>query len=179
MDSKAPPQWPPENGREFVRGEVFGAILVELTRHFADRYPDMDFTDAVAQVFVWFDGKLSKNRRFINSRRFPTLGAFRAYLRQAIWNAARVTMRSRRRRQEVEAPSLDRPIVSTEMGAEERVQLLEMVEGLPEPHKTVFHKFFFDEEELRWIASVLNLTQRQVETLYEEAVDMLASQRPS
>lgn len=156
---------------------MFGVMLVELTSHLAARYPDMDFTDAVAQVFVWFDRKVSENRRFINSRRFPTISAFLAYLRQAVWNAARLTMRQRRRRQAVEALPVDRPIASSAMGADERVELLEMVEALPEPHKTVFHKFFFDEEDLAMIASILNLTESRVERLFEEAVDMLAADR--
>jgi hypothetical protein len=166
-------QWPPEDGKEFIRSEAFGALLVDLTSRMAAHYPAMDFTDAVAQVFVWFDRKLSVNRRFINSRRFPTLGAFKAYLRQAVWNAARLTMRERRRRQAVEVLPLDRAVLPAAKTADERVRVLELVEALPEPHKTIFYRIFFDEEDLPMIASIHNLTEARVEQLFEEAVDML------
>ncbi len=173
MANENDPSWPPENGKTFIRSSVFGVMIVELTHQLARRYPKMDFTDAVAQVFAWFDLKLSENRRFINARRFPTIGAFRAYLRQCLWNSARLAMRKRHRRETIEALPADQPIISTEMRAEDRVQLLEMVDGLPEPHKTVFHKFFFDEEDLAMIASILDLTEEQAQRIYEEAVDML------
>ena len=165
--------WPPEEGKGFIQSEEFGRILVALTEQLSSRYPQMDFGDAVAQVFVWFDQKLSSNRRFINSRRFPTRSAFRAYLRQAVWNAARVAARKRRRREEIEALSVDLPIIAGGLGTEERAQLLEMLDGLPEPHKTVFDKFFFDEEDVAMIASILNLCEEDIERLYEEALDML------
>src|SRR6266550_412818 len=161
-------EWPPENGKDFVRSEPFGFMLVELTSHLASRYPEMDFTDAVAQVFVWFDYKLSENRRFINSRRFPSIEAFQAYLRQAVWNAGVMAMRRRRRREAVEALPVDQAIVSTEMAVEERIELIEMVDGLPEPHKSVFERFFFGEEDLAMIASILDLTEDQADELYEQ-----------
>ncbi len=175
MPSGTLPSWPPENGKDFIRSDDFGRMIVGLTRDLAARYPTMDFTDGVAHVFVWFDAKLSKNRRFINPRRFPTNQSFQAYLRQAVWNAARLATRQRRRREDIEALPVDRPIISAQMGPEIRVQLLEMVERLPEPHKTVFHKFFLDEEDLAMIASILGLTEEEVHRLYEEAVDMLDS----
>ncbi len=177
MEFRSPAKWPPKDGKKFIRSEGFGLMLVELTTDLASRYPRLDFSDAVAHVFAWFDRKLSKNRRFINTRRFPTVAAFKAYLRQAVWNAARLAMRQRRQREAIEALPIDQPIVSKEMRPDDRLQLIEMVEGLPEPHKTVFHKFFFDEENLAMIASILNLTEARVEQLYEEAVDMLAAQR--
>src|SRR5437867_3454888 len=95
VDSRS--DWPPQDGKEYIRSEVFGTILIDLVKRFGARYPEVDFSDALAEVFVWFDTKLSENRRFINSRRFPTASAFHAYLRQAIWNAARLTARKRRR----------------------------------------------------------------------------------
>ena len=173
MPSGTHPSWPPENGRDFVRSDDFGRMIVALTRDLAARYPTMDFTDAVAHVFMWFDGKLSMNRRFINPRRFPTQQSFQAYLRQAVWNAARLAERTRKRRQDIEALPINRPIVSAPMGPESRVQLLEMVEGLSEPHKTVFYKLFFDEEDVAMIASILGFTEEHVHRLFEEAVDML------
>lgn len=51
-----------------------------------------------------------------------------------------------------------------------------MVESLPEPYKTVFHYAFFDEEDISMVASILDLTEGMVISLYEDAVDMLAEQ---
>jgi hypothetical protein len=177
--SKQNPAWPPQDGKGFIRGESFGSLLVEIATDLAVRYPDRDFSDAVAQVFVWFDGTLARNRRFINTRRFPTFAAFQAYVRQAVWNAARMADRTRRRRQEIEVPPLDEPIASRELGPEERVQLREMVDRLPEPHLTIFLKVFFDEENPAWIASTQGqgFTGDQVQRIFEEAVDMLGDMR--
>jgi len=172
-------RWPPADGRKFIHSDLFGKMLVGLVSELAKSYPNMDFTDAVANVFTWFDRKLSRNRRFINPRRFPTVASFVAYLRQAVWNAARLTERERRRDKRIEAPRDDRPIVIREMTPEERAELLEVVEALPEPHKTVFHRFFFDEEDLSVLASTYSLSEEQVRRVYEEAVDMLAEQMSS
>ena len=90
--------WPPADGRAYIRSEHFAHLLVDLAGSLAARYSGMDFTDAVAQVFAWFDGKLAEDPRFINRRRFRTEGALRAYLRQALWNAARLAERRRKRR---------------------------------------------------------------------------------
>ena len=150
-------------------------MLVDLVSKLAKRYPKMDFTDAVANVFTWFDRKLSNNRRFINSRRFPTYSAFKAYLRQAVWNAALLTERERRRYKHITALAEEQAIVVHEISIEERTILLEMVEKLSEPHKTIFHQYFFDEEDLPMLASTYDLHEAQVYQLYVEAVDMLAA----
>lgn len=165
--------WPPMDGRKFICSDAFGAMLISLVRQLALRYPRMDFTDAVAQVFAWFDKKVSCNRRFINKRRFPSVNAFKAYLKQSLWNAARLTERERRRREYIEALAVERQIVPQKANPVEIAILAEMVEALPEPHKTVFHRFFFDEDELFMIASILDLTEPMAVQLYVEAVDML------
>ena len=61
-----------------MRGEGFGRILVDIVEGYAARYPQMDFADAVAQVFSWFDSRLSVDGDFTNRERFPTIGALRA-----------------------------------------------------------------------------------------------------
>ena len=165
--------WPPSDGKEFICSEAFGHMLMGLVVQLARRYPKMDFTDAVAQVFAWFDRKLSDNRRFINERRFPSVNTFMAYLKQALWNAARLTERERRRHEHIEALAVERQIVIEEVSPEDIANLIEIVEVLPEPHKTVFQRIFFDEENLSMIASILDLTQVRVIKLYEDAVDML------
>jgi len=168
--------WPPQDGKKFIRSDEFGRILISLVRQFIYRYPQMDFTDAVAHVFTWFDKKLSLNRRFINARRFPTATAFTAYLKQSIWNAALLTQRERSRSRHIEAPSGQQLPVVRIIDPEERANVLEAVEALPEPHKTVFHYYFFDEGDLRMLASVIDRTEAEIYRLYEEAIDMLMEQ---
>lgn len=165
--------WPPQDGKQFVHSDGFGALLLDVVSNLSDKYPKIDFTDATAIVFAWFDGKLAKNRRFINSRRFPTLSAFRAYVKQSVWNAGRLTERQRSRRSSVEAVSVDDSIAVVSLTAEERTALLDQADRLPYPHKDVFERAFFNEEDLSFIASVLGKSEDEIHQLYEEAIDML------
>lgn len=165
--------WPPQNGKKFIRSEEFGNILISLVREFNLRYPQMDFTDAVAHVFTWFDRKLSINRRFINPRRFPTISTFIAYLKQSIWNAALITQRERKRYKRVEAPSGRQALIVRVIDPVERAMVLEAVESLSEPHKTVFHSFFLEEVDIYMLASIVNRTEEEIYQLYEEAIDIL------
>jgi len=165
--------WPPEDGKDFIRSDLFGRMLVGLTQRLAASHSNLDFSDAVAQVFVWFDRKLSKNRRFINQRRFPSLESFRAYLGQSIVNAALLSERRRRREGEVVELSADLPIASTALGPEQRVELLDMVETLPEPQKTILFKLAVDNEDSAMVAGILDLSEDEVIQLFEEAVDKL------
>jgi DNA-directed RNA polymerase specialized sigma24 family protein len=136
----------------------------------------MDFSDAVSHVFAWFDGKLAKNRRFINSRRYPTFGAFKAYLRQSLWNAAILAQRKRRRREEIETPSID-PNALAKMDSQMEIDiLLDLVNDLPEPHKTVLERIFFDEGDPNNIAGALDMSIDDLYRYYEEAIDMLEQQ---
>jgi hypothetical protein len=165
--------WPPVNGKEYIKSEAFGRLLVRLTTELAQHYSYMDFTDAVAMVFAWFDQKLKTNRRFINKRRFSSEKAFIAYLKQAIWNAARLTERQRIREHQVNALSADQVLLYEEASPEELSKLHEIVEKLPDPHKTVFQRFFFEEDDPVMIASILDMSESQVHSLFEEATDML------
>lgn len=165
--------WPPVDGREYIRSEDFARLLVSLARRLATRYPGMDFTDAVAQVFTWFDGKVAANPSFINRRRFRTERALLAYLRQSLWNAARLAERRRKRRQRIEALPVEQPIVDWALTPEQLTHLRESVDSLPEPHKTVLWRLFFEEDDLGMIASVLDRTEEEVVRLYEEAIDYL------
>jgi len=167
--------WPPPKGKEFIRSNEFGVLLVALVSRLAANYPEMDFTDAAAGVFAWFDKKLSRNRRFINRRRFPTFASFAAYLRQAVWNAARLTDRERRRHEHLEALFIeDHSIIDREIDPERMAELHEAIDSIPEPHRIVFDRYFFDEEDLSTIASIYNLSEERAQTLYTEAIDMLA-----
>lgn len=171
--AKSPSIWPPENGKEYIKSDAFGCLLVSLVSELAQRYSHMDFTDAVAMVFAWFDQKLTKNRRFINKRRYPSEKAFIAYLKQAIWNAARLTERQRVRERQIQAFSADQVLSYEEASPEELTKLHEIVERLTDPHKTVFQRFFFEEDDPTMIASILNMSESQVHSLFEEATDML------
>jgi DNA-directed RNA polymerase specialized sigma24 family protein len=134
----------------------------------------MDFTDAVANVFAWFDGKLSVDPGFISVVKFPTHGSFLAYLRQATWNAARLTERERKRHQHIESLPDGPGIIVRQVQPEELSLLLEAVDSLDEPHKTIFHRYFVDEENLDMLASTYGLSEQQIYDIYTEAVDILA-----
>lgn len=168
-----PMSWPPPNAKEFVRSEAFGQLVLEAVDGLARRYPQMDFTDAAAHLFSWFDAKTSKNRRFINSRRFPTISSFKAYLRQSAFNAGRLAARERQLHARIESLSADEPIASGQLSAEQLATLQDQAEKLPEPHKSIFERKFFDEEDCSIIASILGKTEREIHRLYEEAIDLL------
>jgi hypothetical protein len=165
--------WPPKDGAKFIRSESFGRMLVEIVEQLTKDNPHRDFTDAVAHLFAWFDRKLSENRHFINRRRFRTEGAFKAYLRQAAWNAARLAERQRRRHRAITALPIDHPITEREMSPVERADLLDRVERLNDPHKTVLWRLFFEEAEPWMIAAALDISEEQLCRLYEEAIDLL------
>ena len=60
-EEEAETRWPPDDGRRLIRSEYFGELLVGLVGQLSVRYPHMDFTDAVAQVFAWLDAKLARD----------------------------------------------------------------------------------------------------------------------
>lgn len=163
--------WPPPDGREYVQSEEFGSSLLNIAERLTESYRHMDFTDAVSQLFTWFEARLNQEPDFINERRFPTVGSFTAYLRQAMWNAGRLAERKRATRHRIEALSAARPIVSREMGPDMRDQLLDAIERLPEPMKTIFTKAVFEEEDMQTIASIYDLSLEEVMELYIQALD--------
>ena len=86
-----------------------------------------------------------------------------------------MAQRKRQRREEIEALPVDtNAVLAATESPRDLDRLLDLVEGLPEPHKTVFERYFFNEEDPDVIASILGLTEDEVHRLYEEAVDMLA-----
>jgi DNA-directed RNA polymerase specialized sigma24 family protein len=134
----------------------------------------MDFVDAVALAFAWFTRKLNRNAHFINRKRFLTEGKFRAYVRQSLFNAARMAMRSRKGGKPlsdvpVELQMADKPMLSVEEGE----KLLQLVESLEEPKKTVFRRVFFEEAELHLVGGCLGLDEIEVSHLYQLAIDDL------
>jgi RNA polymerase sigma factor (sigma-70 family) len=168
--------WPPDDPKEFIQSNDFGEIVLRWCAELSSRYPTLDFSDAASQVFAWFDAKISKNRRFINSRRFPTRQAFIAYVRTCVWNAAQLAGRQRRQRQEgIVALPPDAPIVANrELSPEESSRLREIIEEkLPIPHRDILRMILFEELDIEDIASQLDRTVAEIEQLYEEAIDFL------
>ncbi len=163
--------WPPPDGKAFVHSERFGDLLLQIVRELETKYPHIDFTDATAIVFAWFDGKLAKNRRFINPDRFPTPSSFRAYVKQSVWNAGRLSERQRSRQPEVEELPVDDSIAIETLTAEERASLMEKADTLPFPEKDVFERIFFDEEDVAMVASVLGKTEAEIHRIYDAAID--------
>ena len=83
--------WPPEDASAYIRTDGFAALVLAVVKELAEKYPHMDFADAVASLFTWLDRKATTEPEFISLERFPTPLAFRAYLRAGAWNVARVT----------------------------------------------------------------------------------------
>lgn len=165
--------WPPGDARGYLQGARFGCQLLKVAEDLQRKYPNMDFSDGVAQVFVWFDGKLARDPDFVSQSRFASENRFLAYVRQAVWNSARMAERQRRRRQRVEALPVDENFMAKQTSPEELAELSERVEQLPPDHRDVFEKFFFEEQPMEAIASVKCLDLQGAWRLYEEAVDML------
>ena len=169
-DLLTPGAWPPPDGRRYVKSEAFGNLLLQEIEPLIRRNRDLDFTDGAAQIFTWLDAKLRKNRRFLNKARFPSEGAFRAYIRQAVWNAARLAQRRRKLGQPLSAAAepTDLSLDPLELAA-----LQESLDALQEPHKTVLEKLYFGREDVQMVASILDRTAQQVEQLFREALDLL------
>jgi DNA-directed RNA polymerase specialized sigma24 family protein len=54
------------------------------------------------------------------------------------------------------------------------LEMAEMVTKLTNPHRTVFERVFIDEERFSVVAKSLGQSERAIQVLYEEALDMLA-----
>ena len=167
-------EWPPANGRLFVHSDEFGRIVVDEAKRLAKAYPTLDLADAVATTFQWFNAKLNANGHFINRRRFPTQSKFKAYIRQTLYNAGRRAYRLRKSGKEISALPADRPVVDSPLNSADRKERLhQLVEQLVEPHKTIFNRYFFDEDPLHLIAGALDMDEEGAQKIYEEAVDQL------
>jgi len=169
--NKAP--WPPEDGPSFVRSDRFGTLVIEIARSLTERYRTMDFTDAAARVFAWFDQRLAADRDFISEARFPSLSSFRAYVRQAIWNDARRAARAERSRQRAELRHRQQATEKRAVLPEEAGALAEQLDRLPEPHRSVTTGLLLTGQEVGDVAGALGLSITEVQQIYEAAIDML------
>jgi DNA-directed RNA polymerase specialized sigma24 family protein len=78
-----------------------------------------------------------------------------------------------RRLQQISEPSRLPPRGAKEHAAGERDRFLDLVENLPEPHKTIFEMCFLHEADPDQIARTLDLTKDEVHAIYEEAAAMV------
>lgn len=168
-------QWPPEDGKEFIRSDEFGNMVLKWCEELAVRYTKMEFTDAASHVYTWFDGKLKINRRFINSRRFRTKAAFVDYLRQCVWNAARLAARQRssRERNIVEVPQQE--AINKELSPDQLTPVFDAIDRLDFVKKTIVESIFFHDKSPELVADSLQISVDDVYLLYEEAIDELGN----
>jgi hypothetical protein len=173
--------WPPSDARAFVQSETFGKLLLELVDLVGSRYTKMNFADAVAHVFVWIDGKLDRDPKFLSSERFRSATAFLAYLRQAVWNAARLTEREQERyERRLEPLDLDRQVPDGDDTPEQAAVLAERLASLPGQQGSVLTRLIRDVDvTTESLASEMNVSVEQINRWFEEAVDALGKQQSS
>ena len=161
--------WPPPDGDAFIRSERFGALIVDLAAELMVRNPSMDFTNAVARVFVWFDERAAEEPGFL-ARRFDGIRALRAYVRRALLNDARRTERQKR---------LEEPLGTSEpaqegrepMGAVDLRHLREAMATLPMEQQRVLMAIVVENRRVKDVAEMLGLHRKKVSRLFAEALD--------
>jgi hypothetical protein len=173
--------WPPADAAAYIRTDGFAALVLAVVKELAEKYPQMDFADAVASLFTWLDRKTTSEPEFISLERFPTPLAFRAYLRAGAWNVARLTARQRLREAHVSELSPNFEPVSREAGPEIIIVIQECKDRLPPLHRRVFELFVLDDipecwhcDRLPYVTSIMqtnahHLTEDDVQALYEES----------
>ena len=172
-DAENETDWPPKDGASFVRSGDFGSLVVKIAKSLTEQYRSMDFTNAVARLFVWFDDKLKIEGDFINASRFPSLSSFRAYIRKAIWNDARRTARSEANRHVAERRHGTRSPTKETKSAENAGMLSELIDQLPEPHCSITRGLLLAADDVASLAQTLGISESDVQQLYEESIDML------
>lgn len=165
--------WPPDDGRQFIKGDAFALMLLDLAQQYSRRIPHMDFSDAVAHAFLWFDQRLDKEPDFISAQRFATRGAFRRYVGQIILNSGRLAQRQMSRAQRLdEVEFLARPAGG--LSPEERATVHEAVEKLEEPYRSIIERYFLGDEDLAMVVSALGYPAADAQALFIEALDRLS-----
>jgi hypothetical protein len=177
--------WPPVDSSEFIRSDEFAHQVLSLVEELATKYPQMDFADAVASLFTWLDQRLSTDPGFINSQRFPSQGAFRAYLRQAAWNVARRAARERQRSGQITELLAAFEPVSKDVSPQSVATFHECKDLLPPRLRRVFELWVEEEcperyrcDRLPYITSLLQsedgrLNEREVLRLFTLACDKI------
>lgn len=173
--------WPPRDASAFFGGEAFGKSLLGIVERLAADYPRMDFSDALAIVFVWLQRRAEVDRAFVSEPgRFKSESDLMAYLRQALWNAARSSERRRRARQEIEAPAITEELVSREISAETLAAFHECRDRLPGPLRAVFEMMHEEDDPPQglgrdeWAARNLGCSLRTVQRRFRGACEQLS-----
>jgi hypothetical protein len=167
------PEWPPPDIEGFIRGDRFLKLVNGLGEGLTRVYPHMRYADALALIFDWFERRIGEDPEFITLQTFPTFNSFRAYVKQAVFNAAGLAEQARQRRDEVTALPTDQFIVAHPMESGEREDLIERVEALPFQPKLVFKALFFDEETVPELADRYGWAPEDIWAAYHEAIDLL------
>ena len=165
--------WPPSDAAAFIRSEAFGQLVLDVAAALARRYRRMDFTNAAARVFVWFDRKVAEDPQFLSAKRFPRPSALRAYLRQALWNDARRTERDEHRQRALAHVSFDESPDEWGVSPEDAVMLQELLDRLPSLHRRIVRALVFGEQTVAKLSVALGVSKRRVAALFREAIDRL------
>lgn len=172
--------WPPGNLHHYIHEDAFADSLLAIARQMQRRYPRLDFIAAVGLVWDWLDRKAKDDPDFLLSRSTPikTRSSFRAYLRQALWNAAANERRQRRRRNAkvalvpidlVSDPGLSEPTDTNQLW------IIDLIEMLPTPIDQIMLQIGVDGIDIKTVAAAMHLSQRHVRRLYVRGCDMLAA----
>lgn len=176
-------EWPPEDGQEFIRSEQFSQLLLETVEHLTQRYPRMDFSTGVAAVFEWFDGKLQDEPDFINTSRFASISALRAYVRQAVWREALRSARDASRRHEsIDHLTLEHSLMASMIDPSDLAAYHECVERLTGIHREVYDLMTGDTDPLvetgrgrsADVAEALDRDPPEVHEIFDQAVSQVA-----
>jgi DNA-directed RNA polymerase specialized sigma24 family protein len=168
------PDWPPPDMRRFIESDAFGRLLLTLASRYAKRYVSMDFSDAVAHVFVQFDRLIKEKPDLLSADRFPRFSAFRAYVGQMIWRTGILAQRQQSKLKRLEEVAPDALPNSPELSPERAAELDEAVQGLPEPFKSIIERSVMGGEDLEEVVADLGEDPERGTELLKEALDRLA-----
>ena len=103
-----------------------------------------------------------------------------AYVRQAVWNAARLTERQRQRYEKrIEPLDLDREVPSGGFSPESRAALAEEIENLPDLQPTILDRLVNSDATVESLASELGVSEESIVQIINEAADaLIPSSRP-
>lgn len=163
--------WPPEAG--FLASDLFGRTLISLAECMAREYPGLDFSDAVALVFDWFDRKAVGEPDFLDHPRFEDALKFIAYLQRSLLNAARQAYRKRRRDERIRAQAVDESPANWQPSSD-FIRLWDYLDRLPWLHREVLEDLLFHGRSLEDVAAARPQTRREIDVIFREAVDRIA-----
>lgn len=170
-DTTRQESWPPISDEDFIRGEEFGTLLIEAGELLTSKYAVMDFTDAVARTFVWFDLQVKKDPEFLR-RRFKNKSECKAYVGACLFNYARQARRQEtlsRRRLEynvLESAEKDESFADRQM-------LWDAIYTLSERMREIVVALVVDKISIRMTAQRLGISRSLVSKEYMAAIDKL------